>query len=78
VGLPVAETSETIRMFRVVLESTEPCASSGRAWSGDRHAPGALPDFVRLQTVPGIGPILAMTILAERGISAVLGACGNS
>jgi transposase len=23
------------------------------------------PDFVRLQTLPGIGPVLAMTILAE-------------
>ena len=66
VGLPVAETSETIRMFRVVLEEYRAlCQLRTRLEAEIATRLGALPDFVRLQTVPGIGPILAMTILAE-------------
>jgi transposase len=65
-GLPVAETSETIRMFRVVLEEYRALCQLRKRLEGEIAARLAtLPDFVRLQTVPGIGPILAMIILAE-------------
>jgi len=68
VGLPVAADSETMRMFRVVLEEYRAlCQLRKRleadavTWLADQ------PDFVRLQTLPGVGPILAMIILAEAG-----------
>jgi transposase len=65
-GLPVAETSDAMRMFRVVLEEYRALCERRKQLEADvvtRLA--AQPDFVRLQTLPGIGPILAMTILAE-------------
>ena len=66
VGLPVADTSETIRMFRVVLEEYRAlCQLRKRLELEIATRRATQPDFVRLQTLPGIGPILAMTILAE-------------
>ena len=66
VGLPVADTSETIRMFRVVLEEYRAlCQLRKRLELEIATRLATQPDFVRLQTLPGIGPILAMTILAE-------------
>jgi transposase len=66
VGLPVAATSETIRMFRVVLEEYRAlCQLRKRLETEIATQLATLPDFVRLQTIPGIGPILAMIILAE-------------
>jgi transposase len=65
-GLPVGETSETIRLFRIVLEEYRSLCQLRKRLETEiaaRLAP--LPDFIRLQTVPGIGPILAMIILAE-------------
>ena len=66
VGLPVAATSETIRMFRVVLEEYRAlCQRRKRLEAEIATQLATQPDFVRLQTIPGIGPILAMIILAE-------------
>ncbi len=66
IGLPVAPESETVRMFRVVLEEYRAlCALRKRLESEIVTRLAANPDFVRLQTLPGIGPILAMLILAE-------------
>jgi transposase len=66
IGLPVAETSETVRMFRVVLEEYRAlCQRRKRLEAEIATCLATLPDFVRLQTVPGIGPVLAMIILAE-------------
>ena len=66
VGLPVAETSETIRMFRVVLEEYRAlCRLRTRLEAEVATRLATLPGFVRLQTLPGVGPILAMIILAE-------------
>ena len=66
VGLPVAAASETIRMFRVVLEEYRAlCQLRKRLETEIATRLATLPDFVRLQTIPGIGPILAMIILAE-------------
>jgi transposase len=65
-GLPVAPESETIRMFRVVLEEYRAlCALRTRLEGEAVTRLVAHPDFVRLQTLPGVGPILAMIILAE-------------
>src|SRR4029079_6676062 len=65
-GLPVAPDSETIRMFRVVLEEYRALCRLRKRLEEDAVTRLAdQPDFVRLQTLPGVGPILAMTILAE-------------
>jgi transposase len=66
VGLPVATDSETVRMFRIVLEDYRGLCDRRKQLEADivtRLTDQR--DFVRLQTVPGIGPILALIILAE-------------
>jgi len=68
VGLPVAPDSEAIAMFRLVL-------AEGRSLTRQRNAIearsvellSASPDYQLLTSIPGIGPINAMTILAEAG-----------
>lgn len=68
VGLPVAEDSEALRMFRLVL-------AEGRSLVRQRNEIEARAvellsdhsDYQLLTTIPGIGPINAMTILAEAG-----------
>lgn len=66
VGLPVTPESETVRMLRVVLEEYRALCALRKQLEADIATRLATqPDFVRLQTLPGIGPILALTILAE-------------
>jgi hypothetical protein len=66
VGLPVAEDTEAIRMFRLVLEEYQHLCRRRKQLEADIvHRLAGHPDFDRLQTVPGIGPILALIILAE-------------
>ena len=68
VGLPVGPDSDAVRMFRLVL-------AEGRSLIRQRNEIEArsvellsgLPDYQLLTTIPGIGPINAMTILAEAG-----------
>jgi transposase len=68
VGLPVALDSDAISMFRLVL-------GEGRSLSAQRTQIEAravallkdLPDYQLLTSIPGIGPINALTILAEAG-----------
>ena len=65
-GLPVEETSEAMHMFRVVLEEYRAlCQLRKRLEAGIVTGLANQPDFRRLQTLPGIGPILALIILAE-------------
>lgn len=65
-GLPVSESSEAIRMFRIVLEEYRAlCVLRKRLEADVVTRLAHQPDFIRLQTLPGIGPILAMIILAE-------------
>ncbi len=68
VGLPVAEDSEAIQMFRVILaEHQQLCARRAAIEQQADQALGTHPDYQRLRTLPGVGPILALTILAEAG-----------
>jgi transposase len=68
VGLPVHSDSDAVRMFRLVL-------AEGRSLIRQRNEIEARavellsdhPDYQLLTTIPGIGPINAMTILAEAG-----------
>ena len=65
-GLPVSESSEAMRMFRIVLEEYRALCVLRKRLEADVVARLAhQPDFMRLQTLPGIGPIVAMIILAE-------------
>ena len=65
-GLPVSESSEAMRMFRIVLEEYRAlCVLRKRLEADVVTRLAHQPDFIRLQTLPGIGPILAMLILAE-------------
>ena len=68
VGLPVGPDSDAVRMFRLVL-------AEGRSLVRQRNEIEARavellsdhPDYQLLITIPGIGPINALTILAEAG-----------
>jgi transposase len=68
VGIPVLRGSVAMEMFRLVLEEYIHLAKLRRRLEKDihdrleRHA-----DYQRLRTIPGIGPIVALTILAEAG-----------
>ena len=65
-GVPVAEESDAMRLFRLVLEEYQQLCRLRKQLETDAVARlRAHPDFVRLQTLPGVGPILAMLILAE-------------
>ncbi len=68
VGLPVSEESEAIQMFRVILaEHQQLCATRAAIEQQADQALRAHPDYQRLRTLPGVGPILALTILTEAG-----------
>ena len=68
IGLAVAEDSEAIQMFRVMLaEHQHLCATRAAIEHQADQALQSQPDYQRLRTLPGVGPILALTILAEAG-----------
>lgn len=68
IGLPVAEESEAIRMFRVILaEHQHLCTLRTNIEAQADQTLQPHPDYQRLRTLPGVGPILALTILAEAG-----------
>ncbi len=68
VGLPVGEESEAIQMFRVILvEHQQLCARRAAIEQQADQVLSGQPDYQRLRTLPGVGPILALTILAEAG-----------
>jgi transposase len=68
IGLPVATNSPAIEMFRLQL-SRYLTLTEERKQIEDRATDllSDNKDFQRLQTLPGIGPIVALTILAEAG-----------
>jgi hypothetical protein len=68
IGLPVAIDSVAIEMFRIQLSRYY--ALNQQREELDQRASELLadePDFQRLQTLPGIGAIAALAILAEAG-----------
>jgi transposase len=68
IGLPVDEKSEAIMMFRLVLQEHQHLCRLRQ--SIEERAKLYLKDntdYNRLQTIPGIGPVIALTILAEAG-----------
>ena len=68
IGLPVTEDSEAVAMFRVVLsEMKHLCQLRHQLEQRAAFHLQDNADFQSLQKVPGIGPILALTILAEAG-----------
>lgn len=68
IGLPVPLDSTAIIMFRMVLrEALGLIAQRDEIERQAKTLLGDHPDFIRLQQIPGIGPINALTILAEAG-----------
>ncbi len=68
VGLPVGETTAAMTMFRMVLmEYLDCCKLRSQIEELASRTLAAHPDYLHLQTVPGIGPVLALLILAEGG-----------
>jgi transposase len=68
IGLPAAIDSPAIAMFRVVLAEGRSLIQRRDAIEQQAHAVLASnDDYQRLRQIPGIGPIIAMTILAEGG-----------
>jgi len=68
IGLAVTEDSQAIQMFRVMLaEHQHLCAIRAMIEHQADHVLQSHPDYQRLRTLPGVGPILALTILAEAG-----------
>jgi transposase len=68
IGLPVAIDSPAVTMFRLIIAEGRSLIRQRDAIEQQAHA--ALADNVdyrRLRQIPGIGPIIAMTILAEAG-----------
>jgi transposase len=68
IGLPVPEESEAIRMFRLVLQEHQDLCRMRRAI--EARAELYLKDnadYLRLRTIPGIGAVIALIILAEAG-----------
>ena len=68
VGLPVKPDSLTIQMFQTVLDEYIRLAQRRRQLEKqlNEHLEEH-PDYQRLRTIPGIGPIVALTVLAEAG-----------
>jgi len=68
IGLDVPEDSKAIRMFRMVLEEHQHLCRMRKTI--EEYAHNHLKhneDYNRLRTIPGIGPVIALTVLAEAG-----------
>lgn len=67
-GLPVEPTSQAIAMFQFILnEFSDVCQRRAKIEKiADAYLTNHV-DYQRLKTIPGIGPIIALTILAEAG-----------
>jgi transposase len=68
IGLPVPIDSPAITMFRLVLAEGRSLIAQRNEIEQQAHAALAdNVDYQRLRQIPGIGPIIAMTVLAEAG-----------
>lgn len=68
VGLPITQDSKSMDMFRLILnEFAQMCRQRAEIENLADQYLSQNDDYIRLKTVPGIGPIIALTILAEAG-----------
>lgn len=68
IGLPVTMDSAAIAMFRMIIAEGRSLIRQRDAIEQQAHTALAdNPDYRRLRQILGIGPIIAMTILAEAG-----------
>lgn len=68
IGLPVAIESKAVEMFKLILEEfRQLCQRRKQLESTIETNLINYPDFQRLKTLPGVGSIIAITILAETG-----------
>lgn len=68
IGLPVSTDSQAIRMFRLVISEGRSLIRQRNEIEQQAHAALAdNADYQRLRQIPGIGPVIAMTVLAEAG-----------
>ena len=67
-GLPVDDESKAIVMYRLVIQQMiQLIEARDEIERQSILLMGNHPDFIKLQQIPGIGPINALTILAEAG-----------
>ncbi|MEA2096045.1 MAG: transposase [Candidatus Cloacimonadota bacterium] len=68
IGLPIAPNSKTIDMFKLTLNDfSQLCSLRANIEQQIDDYLSDNDDYHRLKTVPGIGPIIAVTILSEAG-----------
>jgi transposase len=68
IALPIAEGSPAVTTFRLQLERYLQLCEVRAGLEAQAHALlSARSDYQRLGTVPGIGPIIALVVLAEAG-----------
>jgi transposase len=68
IGLPVSVKSESVSAFRIQLDRY--LSLTAMRHEMESHADALLserPDYLRLKTLPGVGPVIALMILAESG-----------
>jgi transposase len=68
IGIPIEENSASLEMYKVVLnEALQLCQKRSELEARASEYLHGNPHFDILKSVPGIGPILALTIIAESG-----------
>lgn len=68
IGIPISQDSEACKMFRLILqEHIDLCKLRETIELESVQYLDTNTDYQRLRTIPGIGPILALNILAEAG-----------
>ena len=68
IGLPIKHDSKTIDLFKLTLEDFSAlCNERANIEAQAEQYCADNKDYHRLKTMPGIGPIIALTILAEAG-----------
>ncbi|NDC23808.1 MAG: IS110 family transposase, partial [Proteobacteria bacterium] len=68
IGIPVLEDSESLVMFRLVLqEALALCEKRQQLEDRAHEFLKQDPQYKILRSIPGIGPIIALTIIAESG-----------
>lgn len=68
IGLPVADESLEVQSFRLQLQRFQELVHQRDRLAEQAHRVlSGRPDYESLRSIPGIGPVLALTILAEAG-----------